>query len=132
VGASNLFSLSEYKNNHPGVIKYIKKIKNRKSLDSSKIIKNSNLLKSNDDIKLGTWFEFINKNKRVQRVELQGISQVTGKLLFVNSRGLKAFEKKELFLSKGLEKETIRVIKKESLFDRALSKIASDLKINQT
>ena len=85
-------------------------------------------LKFIDSLKIGTWFEFINENNTEVRAKLSWISPITGKYLFVNSRGLKISDKSNHNLAVGLKNKTIKILKQVALFDRALSSIAKQLK----
>ncbi|MBL4661522.1 MAG: DUF1631 domain-containing protein [Alcanivoracaceae bacterium] len=79
-------------------------------------------------LKTGTWLEFSRTGNTAVRAKLSWISPITGKYLFVNSRGLKITDKTDLALSAGLRNKTIRVLQQVALFDRALSAIANKLK----
>jgi hypothetical protein len=80
------------------------------------------------NLKTGTWLEFSREGNTAVRAKLSWISPITGKYLFVNSRGLKITDKTDLALAAGLRDKTIRVLQQVALFDRALSAIASKLK----
>ncbi|MEZ5496996.1 MAG: DUF1631 family protein [Gammaproteobacteria bacterium] len=78
--------------------------------------------------KIGTWFEFSRPEQSPVRAKLSWISPLSGKYLFVNSRGLKITDKTSPALAAGLRNKTIRTINRTAIFDRALSAIASKLK----
>lgn len=84
-----------------------------------------NVVKS---LKIGIWLEIDRDNKTPMRAKLSWISPITGKYLFVNSRGLKITDKKVANIALGLQNKTIRILKQEKLFDRALTSIANQLK----
>ena len=79
-------------------------------------------------LKTGTWLEFSRDGNTAVRAKLSWISPITGKYLFVNSRGLKITDKTDLALAAGLRNKSIRVLQQVALFDRALSAIANKLK----
>jgi len=80
------------------------------------------------NLKAGMWLEFEREDKKPIRAKLSWVSPITGKFLFVNSRGLKITDKTTLELSLGLKNNTIRVLEQIPIFDRALSAIASKLR----
>ncbi len=79
------------------------------------------------DLKVGTWLEFNQQDSDTIRAKLSWISPITGKYLFVNSRGLKITDKTINSLAKGLREKSIRILQQVALFDRALSAIASKM-----
>ncbi len=80
------------------------------------------------ELKTGTWMEFVEEGQPVIRAKLSWISPITEKYLFVNSRGLKLTDKKGVELAAGLQDGSIKILQQVPLFDRALSAIASKLK----
>ncbi|MCB1584809.1 MAG: DUF1631 domain-containing protein [Xanthomonadales bacterium] len=79
-------------------------------------------------LKIGTWFEFTRPEQSPVRAKLSWISPLSGKYLFVNSRGLKITDKTSPALAAGLRNKTIRTINRTAIFDRALSAIADKIK----
>ncbi|HHL32202.1 MAG TPA: DUF1631 family protein, partial [Oceanospirillales bacterium] len=123
-----ILKLSEIRKQKHEIVNYIEEIiepSNEKEQyedikdDSAEIIAN---------LKTGTWLEFSREGNTAVRAKLSWISPITGKYLFVNSRGLKITDKTDLALAAGLRDKTIRVLQQVALFDRALSAIASKLK----
>jgi hypothetical protein len=88
----------------------------------------SNMVKQ---LKIGTWFEFYNIKGKDIKVKLSWVSPITGKHLFVNSRGLKFTNETKEHLAELLREKAARILRNEPLFDRALSSIADQLKNNQ-
>ncbi len=84
-----------------------------------------------DALKVNTWMEFIQSETTI-RAKLSWISPITGKFLFVNSRGLKTSDKSKLALAEGLRNKSIRLLEKVALFDRALDSIAKNLEKGTT
>ncbi len=81
-----------------------------------------------EKLKSGNWLEFKREESDSVRAKLSWISPITGKYLFVNSRGLKVTDKTKLGLAAGLREKSITVLQQVALFDRALSAIATQLK----
>ncbi len=81
-----------------------------------------------ENLEVGTWFEFTNSEGKTLRAKLSWISPISGKLLFVNARGLKVMDKSPAGLAADLRGEKARILEQIPLFDRALSAIASKLK----
>lgn len=84
-----------------------------------------------DALKVNTWMEFVQSETTI-RAKLSWISPITGKFLFVNSRGLKTSDKSKLALAEGLRNKSIRLLEKVALFDRALDSIAKNLEKGTT
>ncbi len=84
-----------------------------------------------DALKVNTWMEFIQSETTI-RAKLSWISPITGKFLFVNSRGLKTSDKTKLALAEGLRNKSIQLLEKVALFDRALDAIAKNLEKGTT
>ena len=82
-------------------------------------------------IPFGTWFEFATNQQgdRVRR-KLSWYSTVTGRCLFVNPRGARAFERTLEQLAREIERgqANIAAPEKESLVDRAWNAIVASLK----
>ncbi|MCF6317830.1 MAG: DUF1631 domain-containing protein [Proteobacteria bacterium] len=83
-------------------------------------------------LEVSTWMEFLQSDKMTIRAKLSWISPITGKYLFVNSRGLKTSDKTKLALAEGFRNSTIRLLEKIALFDRALDSIAKNLEKETT
>ncbi len=81
-----------------------------------------------DSLEVGTWIEFTNSEGKTLRAKLSWISPISGKLLFVNARGLKVMDKSPAGLAADLRAGTARILEQIPLFDRALSAIAGRLK----
>ncbi len=83
-------------------------------------------------LEVSTWMEFFQPDKTTIRAKLSWISPITGKFLFVNSRGLKTSDKTKLALAEGFRNSSIRLLEKIALFDRALDSIAKNLEKKTT
>ncbi len=83
-----------------------------------------------ENLEVGTWFEFTNSEGKTLRAKLSWISPISGKLLFVNARGLKVMDKSPAGLAADLRAGKARILEQIPLFDRALSAIANKLKDN--
>ncbi len=83
-----------------------------------------------EKLEVGTWFEFTNSEGKTLRAKLSWISPISGKLLFVNARGLKVMDKSPAGLAADLRSGKARILEQIPLFDRALSAIANKLKDN--
>jgi len=81
-----------------------------------------------EKLEVGTWFEFTNSEGKTLRAKLSWISPISGKLLFVNARGLKVMDKSPAGLAADLRAGKARILDQIPLFDRALSAIANKLK----
>lgn len=108
------------------ILEYVEDIINQPTLEEVEEIEDT-FLKLVESLKIGTWFEFIKENNSEIRAKLSWISPITGKYLFVNSRGLKISDKSNHNLAAGLKNRTIRILQQVALFDRALSSIADKL-----
>jgi hypothetical protein len=127
--ASNIFDIADMRNKKLELANYIEKVfepnvEGIKSIDEKYIKMVSNL-------KVGDWLEFSQTPKPRIRAKLSWISPATGRYLFVNSRGIKVFDKPPLALAQGFKKWSIKALHKVALFDRALSSIALSLKKQQ-
>ena len=79
----------------------------------------------------GTWFEFAtNQQGDRVRCKLSWYSTITGRCLFVNSRGARAFERTLEQLAREIVRgqANIAAPEKESLVDRAWNAIVASLK----
>ncbi|VAW42148.1 hypothetical protein MNBD_GAMMA01-713 [hydrothermal vent metagenome] len=94
------------------------KIADRYHKSTKKILTSSDNLKglSSKDIelvgsiKIGMWFEFTRKNNSPVKAQLSWTNPKSGKLLFVNSRGLKVTDKTSKELVSGLKDKSIAII----------------------
>ncbi len=124
-----ILELSEMRKQKHEIVDYIEEIIEPEEIDESAIDDvGSKYLDIVANLKTGTWFEFDRDDKKPIRAKLSWVSPITGKFLFVNSRGLKITDKTTLELSLGLKNNTIRVLEQVPIFDRALSAIASKLR----
>jgi len=90
-----------------------------------------NTLKGLQSVPFGTWFEFAtNQQGDRVRCKLSWYSTITGRCLFVNSRGARAFERTLEQLAREIVRgqANIAAPEKESLVDRAWNAIVASLK----
>lgn len=123
-----ILKLSEIRKQNNQIIDYIEEIIEPSEDDEKYEDIDDEFARMIDQLKTGTWLEFVRSGNTAVRAKLSWISPITGKYLFVNSRGLKITDKNRLALAAGLRNETIRILQQVALFDRALSAIASKLK----
>ncbi len=123
-----ILKLSEIRKQNNQIIDYIEEIIEPSEDDEKYEDVDDEYARMIDQLKTGTWLEFVRSGNSAVRAKLSWISPITGKYLFVNSRGLKITDKNRLALAAGLRNETIRILQQVALFDRALSAIASKLK----
>lgn len=80
-------------------------------------------------MKVGTWLQFENTETGTQeRAKLSWISPISGRYLFVNTKGLKVADKTTDVLAHELESGRATLLDDVPLFDRALGAIAERLK----
>jgi hypothetical protein len=130
ISAEEILKQSDTHKKHE-ILEYVDDIINPSDQSNQEEIEEK-YLKFVASLKIGTWFEFINENNTEVRAKLSWISPITGKYLFVNSRGLKISDKSNMNLAVGLKNKTIKILKQVALFDRALSSIAKQLKNPET
>jgi hypothetical protein len=80
------------------------------------------------ELKVGTWFEFVDAEGGRDRAKLSWISPISGKYLFVNSRGLKVCDKTLHALAAELRRESASILVDVPLFDRALDAVVARLR----
>ena len=124
-----ILELSQIRKQEHEIVDYIEEIIEPEEIDESELQGDGGkYLDMISNFKTGMWFEFDREGKKPIRAKLSWVSPITGKFLFVNSRGLKITDKTTLELSLGLKKKSIRVLEQVPVFDRALSAIANKLK----
>ena len=79
------------------------------------------------NIKLGEWIQ-INTKDKPQRVKLSWKSPISGKLLFVNSKGAKVIDIFPIELAEKLRNKEFLTMQQVPLIDRAMSSIANKMK----
>ncbi len=123
----DVLKLSEIRNKKHDIIDYIEEIiepiQDEEEVESVE----DDCLQIIKNLKVGTWLEFSQEDSDTIRAKLSWISPITGKYLFVNSRGLKITDKTINSLAKGLREKSIRILQQVALFDRALSAIATKM-----
>jgi hypothetical protein len=123
----DVLKLSEIRNKKHDIVDYIEEIiEPIEDAEEVEIVEDdySQIIR---DLKVGTWLEFSQEGSDTIRAKLSWISPITGKYLFVNSRGLKITDKTINSLAKGLRDKSIRILQQVALFDRALSAIATKM-----
>jgi len=123
----DVLKLSEIRHQKNDIVGYIEEI--IEPMQGQEVVENieSHYLQTIKDLKVGTWLEFTLEKSDSIRAKLSWISPITGKYLFVNSRGLKITDKTINSLAKGLRDKNIRILQQVALFDRALSAIATKM-----
>ncbi|PID42025.1 MAG: hypothetical protein CSB48_12215 [Proteobacteria bacterium] len=81
-----------------------------------------------DQLRIGTWFEFLPKDGKKQRFKLAAAIKLNGRHVFVNRNGVKLaeFEKDELIAE--LASGRLMPLDESQIFDRALESIISGLR----
>ncbi len=95
------------------------------ALNNSEIEKHLNLI---DELPLGTWVEFKLNTKKL-RCKLSTKLDEADICIFVNRMGLKSLEKTKEELANDLLKKNAIILEQGMIFDRAMSKITSSLKL---
>ncbi len=123
----DVLKLSDIRNKNNDIVDYIEEI--IEPIEDTEEVEaiEDDYLQIIKKLKVGTWLEFNKKDSDTIRAKLSWISPITGKYLFVNSRGLKITDKTINSLAKGLREKNIRILQQVALFDRALSAIASKM-----
>jgi len=132
IDSKEVLKLSEIRKQKHDIVNYIEEIIEPTDNEEKYEHIDDEFSKIISSLKTGTWLEFSKGNNNAVRAKLSWISPITGKYLFVNSRGLKITDKTDLALSAGLRDKSIRVLQQVALFDRALSAIANKLKKDDT
>ena len=127
IAPEDILKLSDIKNEEHEIVDFIEDILTPKDVEEE--IVEDKYSEQISQLKTGDWLEFIRNGKNI-RAKLSWISPITGKYLFVNSRGLKITDKTKSALVNGLKEKNIRILQQVALFDRALSAIAT--KLNNT
>lgn len=81
-----------------------------------------------ETLEQGAWCEFKQEDGKKVRGKLSWISPISGKLLFVNHKGLKITDMTRYQLVEAVEKGTAVILNDDSLVDRAMGAIAEQLK----
>ncbi len=125
----DVLKLSEIRNEKHDIVDYIEEIIEPTQEDEGIQAVEDDYSQIIKDLKVGTWLEFSKEDSDTVmiRAKLSWISPITGKYLFVNSRGLKITDKTINSLAKGLREKNIRILQQVALFDRALSAIATKM-----
>ncbi|HET7557771.1 MAG TPA: DUF1631 domain-containing protein [Rhodanobacteraceae bacterium] len=79
-------------------------------------------------LKVGAWIEFVDEAGASERAKLSWISPISGKLLFVNRRGLKVADRSLQQLAAEIRDGRAIVLEEVPLFDRALDAIVERLR----
>lgn len=79
-------------------------------------------------MKVGSWIEFIDESGNRERAKLSWISPISSKYLFVNRRGLKVCDKSIAALAIELRRGSAVLLEEVPLFDRALDAIVERLR----
>ncbi len=122
-----VLKLSEIRNKKHDIVDFIEEIIEPVVDEEEAETVEDDYLQIIKDLKVGTWLEFNQQDSDTIRAKLSWISPITGKYLFVNSRGLKITDKTINSLAKGLREKNIRILQQVALFDRALSSIATKM-----
>ena len=132
IDSKEILKLSEIRKQKHDIVNYIEEIIEPTDTEENYEQIDDDFSKTISSLKTGTWLEFSKGSNTAVRAKLSWISPITGKYLFVNSRGLKITDKTDLALAAGLRDKSIRILQQVALFDRALSAIASKLKKDDT
>jgi len=81
-----------------------------------------------NDLEIGAWVEFRKENDFPEHIKLSWKSNVTGKYVFVNRKGIKVKNMTAYSLSSQLRSGQARLIESVSVFDRAISSLMSTLR----
>ena len=128
---NNLMHLDDMRNKDNEITKHIEKIINPQKNEKKKTIevKYFDVVAS---LKRGTWVKFSSNknNSKSIRAKLSWISPTSESYLFVNSRGYKMIEKSSVELAEEFKNKSCQILLQIALFDRALSSIAKNLKMD--
>jgi hypothetical protein len=81
-----------------------------------------------DALQVGTWIELENEDEKSIRARLSWINHATGMYLFTDRRGLVVAQRAHQSLSLELQRESVRILESEPLYDRAVSHLLERLK----
>ena len=79
------------------------------------------MLKQAQELEIGDWVEFRGDQSKSQNAKLSWKSNVTGKYVFVNRKGVKVRNITVYGLASELREERARFIESESVFERAMN-----------
>ncbi|MGK0170812.1 MAG: hypothetical protein ACI9W2_002539, partial [Gammaproteobacteria bacterium] len=81
-----------------------------------------------DALQVGTWVELEINDGKSMRARLSWINQATGMYLFTDRRGLAVAQRTHQSLLLELQREAVRILESEPLYDRAVSHLLERLK----